>query len=151
MSCVAKADLLIALQAITVRVLAWKKGEQAKVQAKAMETIIEKVKAAETAGQTKCVIRVDFGTDGKIGSKLLQDCGKKCKTVAVCLISANVGEDKVGIFAGAPKGVDVDCKAWCAAAALGLEGNGGGRPAQCSWTVVGVSNIDGAFEKAGAF
>ena len=145
-SAVAKNDLTVALTALQAKVKEWQtKQMAAKVEA-AKEAAAASVEAAKAAGKKKCVVRFDFGTDGKTATKILKAVAKG---VAVMLVSADTSAGKYGAFASAPKGVDVDCKKWIADTFDGIGGRGGGKPAQAQWSVEGLGSIDEALEKAG--
>jgi alanyl-tRNA synthetase len=109
------------------------------------------IAAGEATEGNKVVLRFDFGADGKLGKNVCTAFTKKIKDKAILLISADTDENKILVVAMAPKGVDVDCKAWCAAATEGTGGKGGGKQDGAQFAVPDASLADGIVEKAKAF
>mmetsp|Transcript_16407 Transcript_16407/g.33447 ORF Transcript_16407/g.33447 Transcript_16407/m.33447 type:complete len:974 (+) Transcript_16407:24-2945(+) len=145
-SVIAKNDLTVALAALQAKVKEWQTAQMAVKVDAAKAAAAASVSAAQAAGKNKCVVRFDFGTDGKTATKILKAVAKG---VAVMLVSADASAGRYGAFASAPKGVDVDCKKWIADTFDGIGGRGGGKPAQAQWSVEGLDSIDQALEKAG--
>ncbi|CAJ1945615.1 unnamed protein product [Cylindrotheca closterium] len=113
-----------------------------------------KVKAIEAGEKTegnKVVFRFDFGVEGKVAKSVTQAFGKKIKDKALLLISADESSDKFLVMTFAPKGVDVDCKAWVTSATEGTGGKGGGKKDSAQFTCSDVSKIDGVIQKAKQF
>jgi alanyl-tRNA synthetase len=128
-------------------VLAFKKERMAgmvdEIKAKAIE-------AGQSAEGNKVVFRFDFGLDAKLGKNVATAFTKKIEDKAIMLISADEDSDRFLVMAMAPKGVDVDCKAWCTAATDG-HGKGGGKKDSSQFTVAGLSLLDSVLEKAKGF
>ncbi|CAB9509032.1 Alanine--tRNA ligase [Seminavis robusta] len=133
---------------LTKKVLALKKkkasGMTGEIVAKAAEA------AAATEGN-KVVVRFDFGCDGKVWKAVSTAYGKKVKDKALLLVTADTDADRFMVGAVAPKGVDVDCKAWVTAATEGTGGKGGGKKDSAQMNVPGLSHIDAVLEKAKGF
>lgn len=130
------------------KVAAWKKANAAEQTATVVEQVIE---AANSTEGNKVVVRCDFGVDGKVAKAVSTAYGKKIKDKALLFVTADVDADRFMVVAFAPKGSDVDCKAWVAAAVAGTDGKGGGKKDSAQSTVPGVGNIDGVLEKARGF
>ena len=96
-------------------------------------------------------MRFDFGTDGKVWKGISTAYGKKVKDKALLLVSADTDSDRMMVAAVAPKGVEVDCKAWVSAAVDGTGAKGGGNKDMCQMNVQGASHADGVVEKAKSF
>ena len=115
------------------------------------EVVAAAVEAAGAASGNKVVIRHDFGTAGKVWKAVSTAYGKKVKDKALLLVSADTAADRFMVAAMAPKGVDVDCKAWVTAASEGTGAKGGGKKDSATMNVVGCGQIDGVLEKAKGF
>lgn len=143
-----KIEYREALSALTKKVLQMKKkklaGMTEEIKAKAIE-------AGEKAEGSKVIFRFDFGVEGKVAKNVTQAFGKKIKDKALMLISADETSNKFLVMTFAPKGVDVDCKAWVTAATEGTGGKGGGKKDSAQFTCSDVSKIDGVIEKAKQF
>lgn len=113
--------------------------------------VAKAVEAAGAASGNKVVLRHDFGLDNKVWKGVSTAYGKQVKDKALLLVSADVEADRFLVAATAPKGVDVDCKAWVTAATDGTGAKGGGKKDLASMNVGGVSHIDGVLEKAQGF
>ena len=128
------------------KVMAWKKAKMAgmtdEIKAKAIE-------AGEATEGNKVIFRYDFGLNAKLGKNVGTAFTKKIKDKAIMIISADADANRFLVLAMAPKGLDVDCKAWCAAATEGMGGKGGGKKDSAQMTVSDVSLVDSAVEKAG--
>jgi len=144
-STVRKAKFSDTLTKLTKSVMAWKKEQAA---AKAGKIAEELITAASSAEGTKIVVRNDFGLDGKAAKSIATTVGKKVKDKAFLLVSADETAGRFMVFAFAPKGGDVDCKAWVAAATEGTGGKGGGKKDSAQSTIAGLEKIDGVLEKA---
>merc|ERR1712232_111907 len=148
MSAVKKIEFREKLAAMTKKVIAWKKkrlaGMTDEIKAKA-------IAAGEATEGSKVVFRFDFGIEGKLAKNVATAFGKKLKDKALMLVSADTDGDRFLVMAMAPKGVDVDCKAWVTAATEGTGGKGGGKKDSAQFTVPGVSKVDGVMEKAKQF
>lgn len=133
---------------LTKKVTQMKKNRLAgmtdEIKAKAIE-------AGEATEGNKVVFRFDFGVEGKVAKSVTQAFGKKIKDKALMLISADTEANRFLVITFAPKGVDVDCKAWVAVAIEGTGGKGGGKKDSAQFTVPDVSHIDTVMEKAKQF
>lgn len=133
---------------LTKKVIALQKqkatGMSAAVVTKAVET-------ASTTEGNKVIVRHDFGTAGKVWKAVSSAYGKKVKDKALLLVSADIASDRFMVAAMAPKGVDVDCKAWVTAASEGTGAKGGGKKDSATMNVVGVTHIESVLEKARGF
>lgn len=147
-SAVKKLDFRGKIAVLTKKFLAFKKKRLAGMTDEIKEKAIA---AGEACEGNKVVFRFDFGCEGKIAKNVTQAFTKKIKDKALMLISADEDSDRFLIMAVAPKGLDVDCKAWATAATEGTEGKGGGKKDSCQITVPGVSNVEGVIEKANKF
>jgi alanyl-tRNA synthetase len=129
-------------------VLAWKKERMAgmtdEIKAKA-------IAAGEAAEGNKVVFRFDFGIDMKVAKNVAAAFTKKVQGKAIMLISGDEDSNRFLILTIAPKGVDVDCKAWCATATEGTDGKGGGKKDSAQYTVPDLSLLDKVMEKAMQF
>mmetsp|Transcript_4063 Transcript_4063/g.8351 ORF Transcript_4063/g.8351 Transcript_4063/m.8351 type:complete len:969 (+) Transcript_4063:85-2991(+) len=143
-----KNELRETLGAYGKQVVAWKKAHAAEQTAKVCEQVIG---AAEATEGNKVVLRCDFGVDGKVAKAVTAAYGKKVKDKAILMVSADIDADRYMVVAFAPKGVDVDCKAWVAASTEGTGGKGGGKKDSAQFTVPGVASIDSVLEKARIF
>jgi len=136
------------ISALTKKVLQMKKKKLAgmtdEIKAKAIE-------AGEKAEGNKVIFRFDFGVEGKVAKNVTQAFGKKIKDKALMLISADETSNKFLVMTFAPKGVDVDCKAWVTSATEGTGGKGGGKKDSAQFTCPDVSKIAGVMEKAKQF
>ena len=130
------------------QVVAWKKANAAAQTAKVCEQVIE---AASSTEGNKVVIRFDFGVDGKVAKAVTAAYGKKIKDKALLMVSADEDSGRYMVVAFAPKGIDMDCKAWVAAATEGTGGKGGGKEDSAQSTVSGLGSIDDVLEKARNF
>eukprot|EP00934_Nitzschia_sp_Nitz4_P001139 Nitzschia sp. Nitz4//scaffold180_size44305//6788//9765//NITZ4_007233-RA/size44305-snap-gene-0.58-mRNA-1//1//CDS//3329539449//1139//frame0 len=148
MSAVKKIEFREELAVLTKKVIAFKKqrlaGMTDEIKAKA-------IAAGEATEGNKVVFRFDFGIDGKLAKNVATAFGKKIKDKAIMLVSADTDSDRFLVMAMAPKGVDVDCKAWVAAATEGTGGKGGGKKDSAQSTVPGISSVEGVMEKAKQF
>lgn len=115
------------------------------------EIVTKAVEAAGAVTGNKVVFRFDFGCNGKQAKQIQTAFNKQVKDKALLLVTADVDADRFLVYAGAPKGVDVDCKAWVAAATDGTGAKGGGKKDSAQSNVVGVAQIDGVLEKAKSF
>jgi alanyl-tRNA synthetase len=148
MSAVKKIEFRDTLTTLTKQVIAFKKqrlaGMTDEIQALA-------IAAGEGTEGNKVVFRFDFGIDGKLAKNVTSAFGKKIKDKALLLVSADEDSNRFLVYAMAGKGIDVDCKAWVAAATAGTEGKGGGTKATAQCNVPDISLIDGVIEKAKQF
>lgn len=130
------------------RVIAMKKEKAAGMKD---EVVAKAVEAAAAASGNKVVMRFDFGTDGKVWKAVSAAYSKKVTDKALLVVSADADSDRLMVAAAAPKGVEVDCKAWVSAAVDGTGAKGGGKKDFCQMNVSGVSHADGVLEKAKGF
>lgn len=147
-STVKKTVLRDRINDMTKKVLALKKEKAAGMKD---EIVAKAVEAAGAASGNKVVIRFDFGTDGKVFKAVSAAYCKKVTDKALLLVSADPDSDRMVACATAPKGVDVDCKAWVSAAVDGTGAKGGGKKDFCQMNVQGVSHVDSVLEKAKSF
>ena len=143
-----KTEMRDSLTALTKKVIAYKKEQLA---GKTDEIKALAIAAGEGCEGNKVVFRYDFGIDGKLAKNVGQAFGKKLKDKALLLVSADEDSDRFLVFAMAPKGVDVDCKAWVTAAAEGTGGKGGGKKDNAQFTVPGIGSVESVLAKAKAF
>lgn len=147
-SAVKKAQFRSTIADLSKKVIAFNKkrlaGMTDEIKAKA-------IAAGEAAEGNKVIFRFDFGVDGKLAKNITQAFGKKVTDKALMLVSADEDGDRFLIMTYAPKGVDIDCKAWGAAATEGTGGKGGGKKDSAQFTVPGVSNLESCLEKAKQF
>jgi alanyl-tRNA synthetase len=144
-SVVVKMELREILSDFSKRVIAFNK-QKAAAQT---EAIVEKaIKAAEATDGNKVVLHFDFGIDGKIAKNISAAFFKKCKDKALLLISGDANTDRVMVVAAAPKGLDVDCKAWVDMATEGMGGKGGGKKDSAQTTLDGYGNLNAILNKA---
>jgi alanyl-tRNA synthetase len=129
-------------------VVAWKKEQAA---GKTQNVVDDMIATVESSEGLKVVCRVDFGVDGKVAKAVQTAVGKKIKDKAILFVSADEGADRFMVVAFAPKGLNVDCKAWVAAATEGTDGKGGGKVDSAQSTVPGIANLDGVLAKARSF
>mmetsp|Transcript_4481 Transcript_4481/g.5128 ORF Transcript_4481/g.5128 Transcript_4481/m.5128 type:complete len:975 (-) Transcript_4481:141-3065(-) len=106
------------------------------------------IAAGEVTEGNKVIFRFDFGANAKLGKNVAVAFTKKFKDKAIMIISADSNADRFLVMTLAPKGVDVDCKAWCIAATEGTKGKGGGKKDSAQFTVPDVSLLDMVIEKA---
>ena len=142
---VKKAQFRETLVTLAKKAIAYNKQ---KVAGMADEIAEKAIAAAGASDSVKVVLRSDFGLDGKVSKSILNGYGKKVKDKALMLISADESADRYMVVAFAPKGVDVDCKAWVVAATDGTDAKGGGKKDTAQMTVSGVSGIASVMEKA---
>eukprot|EP00980_Cylindrotheca_fusiformis_P028004 scaffold22575_cov141-Cylindrotheca_fusiformis.AAC.35 len=109
------------------------------------------IAAGEATEGTKVIFRFDFGLEAKVAKSVTQAFGKAVKDKALMLVSADEDSNRFLVMTAAPKGVDVDCKAWAAAATEGTGGKGGGKKDSAQFTVPDVSLVDSVMEKAKNF
>jgi alanyl-tRNA synthetase len=147
-STVKKSSFRDKLADMLKKVLAWKKE---KLAGQADEIQAEAIAAGEAAEGNKVVFRFDFGLDNKLGKKIGTAFTKKIKDKAIMIISADSDSNRFLVLSMAPKGVDVDCQAWCVAATEGTDGKGGGKKDSAQYTVPDVSLVDGVVDKAKKF
>lgn len=133
------------LAAYSKKVVAYKKEKAASQQGLIVEEALKLVASTES---NKIVLRYDFGVDGKVAKGMMTSFGKKCKDKGLMLVSADAGSDRVMVVASAPKGGDIDCKAWVNAATEGMGGKGGGKKDSAQCTLSGVSNAEEILKKA---
>jgi alanyl-tRNA synthetase len=143
-----KAEFRDAIGAMTRKVLAFKKERVAGMTDEIKDMAIA---AAESTESNKVAIRFDFGIDGKLAKNVTLAFAKKVKDKAILLVSADDESDRFLVYAMAPKGVDVDCKAWVTAATEGCDGKGGGKQDSAQSTVPDISKAEGVLEKAKTF
>eukprot|EP00543_Licmophora_paradoxa_P003569 CAMPEP_0202451672 /NCGR_PEP_ID=MMETSP1360-20130828/10058_1 /ASSEMBLY_ACC=CAM_ASM_000848 /TAXON_ID=515479 /ORGANISM="Licmophora paradoxa, Strain CCMP2313" /LENGTH=966 /DNA_ID=CAMNT_0049070303 /DNA_START=52 /DNA_END=2952 /DNA_ORIENTATION=+ len=144
-STVTKLEARETLTTYSKQVMAYKKEKAAAQQGLIVE---EALKLVGSAQGTKLVLRYDFGVDGKIAKGVMTSFGKKCKDKALMLISVDEASDRIMVVASAPKGGDVDCKAWVNATTEGMGGKGGGKKDSAQCTVPGVSHVEEILKKA---
>jgi alanyl-tRNA synthetase len=77
--------------------------------------------------------------------------GKQVKDKALFLVSGDKESDRILVLAFCPKGLDVDCNAWVAAATEGMGGKGGGKKDSAQSTVEGLVHIESIIDKARSF
>ena len=147
-SAVKKSTLRDMLASYSKKVIAWKKKFVVEQSNKAVKYLVD---AAEASEGNKVVCQFDFGVDGKVAKSVMTAFGKQVKNKSFLLVSADKSTDKFMVVAYAPKGVDVDCKAWVSASTEGTGGKGGGKKDSAQFTVPGISKIDGVIEKAKSF
>lgn len=144
-SAVKKASFRETIAGLLKKVMTFKKqrlaGMTNEIKAKA-------VAAGEATQGDKVVFRFDFGANAKLGKNVATAFTKKIKDKAIIIVSADSDADRFLVLAMAPKGVDVDCKAWCIAATEGTNGKGGGKKNSAQFTVPDVSQVDSVMEKA---
>jgi alanyl-tRNA synthetase len=147
-SAVKKIEFRDSLSVLLKKVLAFKKqriaGMTDEIKAKA-------IAAGEAGEGNKVVFRFDFGVEGKVAKAVTQAFGKKIKDKALMLVSADEDSNRFLVMTYAPKGVDIDCKAWGTAAMEGTEGKGGGKKDSAQFTVPDISKLEGVIEKAKQF
>ena len=137
-SAVKKAQFRDAIDGYIKQVVAFKKERLANISG---EVIGKAVEMAESTSDTnKIVMRFDFGVEGKVAKQVIAGFCKKIKDKALMLITADSDADKYMVVAGAPKGLDVDCKAWVTAATEGTGGKGGGKKDMAQFQIMGVAN-----------
>jgi alanyl-tRNA synthetase len=143
-----KTEFRDMIGAMTRKVIAFKKERVAGMTDEIKDMAIE---AAESTEGNKVVLRFDFGIDGKLAKTVTMAFAKKVKDKAIMLLSGEEESDRFLVYAMAPKGVDVDCKAWVTAATEGADGKGGGKQDSAQSTVPGISKMDDVLEKAKSF
>jgi len=147
-SAVKKIEFRDAISVLTKKVLAFKKE---KLAGQTDEIKAQAIAAGEACEGNKVVFRFDFGINGKLAKNVTQAFGKKVKDKALMLVSADEDANRFLIMTYAPKGVDVDCKAWGTAAVEGTGGKGGGKKDSAQFTVPDISALEGVLEKAKQF
>mmetsp|Transcript_16885 Transcript_16885/g.34891 ORF Transcript_16885/g.34891 Transcript_16885/m.34891 type:complete len:968 (-) Transcript_16885:289-3192(-) len=140
-----KAEFRDRNDALTKKIVAYKKARLANISGEVIEKAVE---LAGASSESKLVMRFDFGCEGKVAKQIMTGFCKKIKDKALMLITADVDEDKYMVVTGAPKGMDVDCKAWATAATEGTGGKGGGKKDLAQFQVPGISSIDSVMEMA---
>jgi len=130
-------------------VVAWKKDQSTKLTQEVVETAL--LAASKAEGLYDAVCRFDFGIDGKLAKSVMTAFGKQCSDKAFLMVTAEESSDRFMVFSFAPKGCDVDCKSWVAAATAGTEAKGGGKKDSAQSTVEGCSNIYMVLEQARAY
>jgi alanyl-tRNA synthetase len=144
-SAVRKVAFREGLAAFGKAVVAYKKQKMAGMA----DEIVEKAVQASTGTEgNKVVLRFDFGLDGKLGRTIVAAVNKKVQDKAIFLVSADEDSDRFLVVASAPKGVDVDCKAWADAATEGTDAKGGGKKDNVLLNAQGVGSIESVLEKA---
>lgn len=108
----------------------------------------EAIEVGNATDGNKVIFRFDFGANAKLGKNVATAFTKSIKDKAILIISADSDADRFLVMAMAPKGVDVDCKAWCTAAIEGTSGKGGGKKDSAQYTVPNVSQVNNVIEKA---
>jgi alanyl-tRNA synthetase len=147
-SAVQKINFRESLAALGKKVAAYRKQ---KIAGMTDEIAAQMVAAAEATTGNKVVFRFDFGSDNKVVKKLTTAYGKQVKDKAILLMSADEDAGKLLIVGFAPKGVDVDCKAWVAAATEGTGGKGGGKKDSAQFQVAGIGHAESIMTKAKGF
>jgi len=147
-SAIKKMEFRTFVDDLTKQVVAYKKERLSNISGEVIEKAVE---LAGSSSEKKIVLRFDFGVEGKVAKQVITGFCKKVKDKALMLVTADVDSDKYMIVAGAPKGLDIDCKAWAAAATEGAGGKGGGKKDMAQFQVMGVSSIDSVLEKAKQF
>ena len=147
-SAVKKIQFRDEIAALTKKVIAEKKKKAAGMTD---EIVAKAVEAAGASAGNKVVLRYDFGTDGKVSKAITTAYCKQIKDKALLLVSADTSSNRLMVCSVAPKGVDVDCKAWVTAATEGTGGKGGGKTDQAQMNVDGVEHADSIVEKAKSF
>eukprot|EP00532_Pseudo-nitzschia_australis_P002979 CAMPEP_0168199072 /NCGR_PEP_ID=MMETSP0139_2-20121125/22175_1 /TAXON_ID=44445 /ORGANISM="Pseudo-nitzschia australis, Strain 10249 10 AB" /LENGTH=973 /DNA_ID=CAMNT_0008123931 /DNA_START=75 /DNA_END=2996 /DNA_ORIENTATION=+ len=127
------------------KVMTWKKKRMAGMTD---EIKVKAIEAGEATEGNKVVFRFDFGVDAKLGKNVATAFTKKIKDKAIMIISADSDANRFLVMAMAPKGLDVDCKAWCLGVTEGMNGKGGGKKDSAQFTVPDVSLVDSVMEKA---
>ena len=140
-----KIDLRETLTSYSKKVVAFKKEKVAAQTGTIVELALDK--AASTEGE-KVILRHDFGIDGKIAKAVTLAFGKQCKDKALMLISGDQESDRILVSAAAPKGVDINCKAWVDATIEGTDGKGGGKQDSAQSTLTGMVNMESVIAKA---
>jgi alanyl-tRNA synthetase len=102
------------VETLIKRVKKYQKQLEKEKEAEVLGKILPAVEEAKENGKGVVVLRLDFGTDGKLGSKLLKEATKAYKA-SYMVFSASSDGTRFGIYASTPKG-GLDAKAWCAAA-----------------------------------
>jgi len=148
LSAVKKLEFRDKLSVMTKKVIAFKKERLAGMTD---EIKAQAIAAGEATEGNKVVFRFDFGIDGKLAKNVATAFGKKIKDKALMLVSADEESNRFLVFAMAPQGVDVDCKAWVTAACEGTDGKGGGKSDSSQFNVPDISLADGVIEKARQF
>lgn len=146
-SAIKKGEFREAIGALTKKVVASKKDKAAALSNEALEMAISE---AGKASGDKIAIRYDFGTDGKLSKAVATKYCKQVKDKALLLVSADPESDKCLVMSCAPKGVDIDCKAWVTTATQGLDVKGGGKKDMATFQLTGASNADAIVAKATA-
>mmetsp|Transcript_20229 Transcript_20229/g.34859 ORF Transcript_20229/g.34859 Transcript_20229/m.34859 type:complete len:985 (+) Transcript_20229:91-3045(+) len=153
-SVVDKNRLREELGALATKVKAWKKKQLKAMSGMALGLCEERAKEAREAGARKVVLRVDFGCDGKVGKKCVQEMHKHHPEGVFMVLSADEDADRFQCYAMIPgaKEKGLDANAWLAAA-MDAAGGGksGGKPDNAMGTVNGCSGIDAAAAAAEAF
>lgn len=147
-STVKKSSFRDKITELTKKVIALQKKKAAGA---ADEVVAKAVEAAGSASGNKVVLRHDFGTGGKVWKGIATAFGKKVKDKALLVVSADAGADRFLVAAMAPKGLDVDCKAWVTAATDGTGAKGGGKKDGATMNVTGLTHVDSVLEKAKGF
>ena len=147
-SAVKKVEFREAIGKLTKKVIAFKKERLAGMTD---EIKAQAIAAGEATEGNKVVFRFDFGIDGKLAKNVGAAFGKKLKDKALLLLSADEDSNRFLVYATAPKGVDVDCKAWVTAATEGTGGKGGGKKDSAQFNVPDISKAESVLEKAKQF
>lgn len=146
-SVVVKMELREVLLEFSKRVLAYKREKAASQTDSIVEEALNLADATE--GQ-KLVLRFDFGIDGKVAKSVAAAFFKRNKEKGLLLVSGDPETDRIMVVAAAPKGSDIDCKAWVDAATEGMGGKGGGKKDSAQCTLDGFENIEAVLSKATA-
>jgi alanyl-tRNA synthetase len=141
-----KIEFRETLSAFSKQVAAYRKQ---KVAGMADEIVDKAVAAAQAAeGKNMVVLRFDLAVDGKVAKSVTTAYCKKVQDTAVMLVCGDAEADKIMVVVAAPKGVDVDCKAWASVATEEVGGKGGGKQDNAIFNVAGYSNMETVLAKA---
>lgn len=144
-SVVVKMELREVLSDFSKRVIAYNKLKAAAQTDAIVEEALELAKSTEG---TKVVLRFDFGIDGKVAKNVATAFFKKNKEKSLLLVTGDQESDRIMVVAAAPKGSNVDCKAWVDAITEGMGGRGGGKKDSAQCTLDGFSSMDAVISKA---
>jgi alanyl-tRNA synthetase len=147
-SAVKKIKFRDVLSSFSKKVVAYNKE---RALAQTQQVVDDVVRAATQVSGNKLVFRHDFGIEGKMAKNISTAYGKQVKDKALFLVSGDKESDRILVLAFCPKGLDVDCNAWVAAATEGMGGKGGGKKDSAQSTVEGLVHIENIIDKARSF
>lgn len=150
--CVARSSIYDRLNDMAKTLKEWKKTQTKQREARCVSEVEEFAK--KTPANSKVVLRLDFGSDGKTGSKVMKAFCKANKTSSLLIISTDPDKQSIMVVSFVLKAhitESFDALLWCTKT-VDAAGGGkcGGKGSNANGSVQGLGGLSTAVEAAEA-